>query len=524
MTSRQFEIVKKRIFPAAFLVILVLGVQLPGIARPFGGHFASYQSSVMAAISRNIVHENFSDLLIPKMDLMVSGERAWHLNQYPFPSLAVAVLKKMSGGSYEMLGRLQAVLCNLISILLCGLIAARLLGSRQGWAAAYLYGLSPFSLIYGQAFMSEAMALCGLLAAYYFYLRSVETSTWNYPRLILAGVLLSTALTGRIHLALVGPFFAMDILRRRRSFFAAFLFGLAALLLPLLWYGYTYFASIDSTHVITNIFIQKAARPANAISQYWSMEFIGHLLWVVGARVMTPAAWPLFFAGCWAIRKKFFALWVLISSLGLQLLMCVLLPQKVTAHEFYLIGLTPFLAMGCAAGIISLGERFHFLNLRLFRVVFVAGYFLMSLRLSAGPVFSQQKDIQEVLAAAQYTQTHTLPTDKIVIFGDGPAVAAYYVNRPCRTMELSALGGELSYYLKDTRFTKADPMEIQREELAMRDFVTWLDYLRQVGIQYFLAPNRDELDSQKKLLEYLKATAVEVNPRDAGFYLFQLKQ
>lgn len=506
------------------LVILVLCVQLPGILRPFGGHFASYQSSVMAAISRNMVDERFSDLLTPKMDLLVGDQKAWHLNQYPFPSLVVAVSKKIFGGSYEMWGRLQALLCNLISILLCGLLAARLLGSRQGWIAAYLYGLSPFSLIYGQAFMSEAMALSGLLAAYYFYVRSVENSTWNYQRLILAGFLLSTALTGRIHLALVGPFFAIDILRRRKSFLAAFLFGMTSLLLPFIWYGYTYFASIDSAHVITNIFIQKAARPANAIFQYWSMEFIGHLLWVVGARVMTPAAWPLFFAGCWAMRKKVFVLWVLISSLGLQLLMCVLLPQKVTDHEFYLIGLTPFLAIGCSAGLVGFQERFSFLKHRLVRTLFVVSYFLMSLRLAAGPVFSQQKDIQEVLTAARYTQANTLPTDPIVIFGDGPAVAVYYVNRPCRTMEPSALGGELSYYLKDTRFTKRDALEIQREETAMRDFVTWLEYLRQKGVRYFLAPNKEELDFQKKLLAHLKETAVEINPQGASFYLFQLKQ
>ena len=57
---------KKQIGLLVFLDIAVLSVQLPAIQRPFTGDYASYQGTVMAAIARNMVRENFSELLLPK--------------------------------------------------------------------------------------------------------------------------------------------------------------------------------------------------------------------------------------------------------------------------------------------------------------------------------------------------------------------------------------------------------------------------------------------------------------------------
>jgi len=518
----------KSVLPPAWLlggilVFLVLCVQLPGILRPFGGHFASYQSSVMGAISRNMFEEKFSDVLIPKMDLLVGGEKARHLNQYPFPSLAAALAKFLLGGSFEFWGRVQAIFCNLISVLLCGLIGARLLGTRQGWLAAYLYGLSPFSLIYGQAFMSEAMALSGLLGAYYFYLRADLGDRWNYKRLLLSGLLLSFAITGRIHLIVAGPIFAVDILRRPQRWRAAAFFGVASLCLPILWYGFTYFASVNSEHVITNIFIQKAARPINAIVDYFSPGFLLRMTETMGERLMTPLAWPLFAMGAWAFRSRGFPAWIILGSVAMQMLLCMLLPQKVSAHEFYLIGLTPFLAMGAAEGLTFLSTKFPLMKRSSFAVAFILFYFLISMRYSFGPIFKNQNDIEQILTATRFVESNTDSRAKLIIFGSGLAVAAYYADRPCLTMEPEALGGELSYYLKNSQFAKVDLAEVAREELAMKDFVSWFEYLRGRGAAYFLAFKRGELESRTNLLKHLNRTAERVSPADADFYLFKLQ-
>ena len=127
-----------------------LGVQMVAIQRPYIGHYASYQATVMASISRNMIRENFSQLLLPKTDIIIGGERSLHLNQYPFPSLFAALGSRFLGGSLEFWGRFQAIFFNLLCVLLMGLIGRRLFDPRVGWSAAGIFALSPLSLIYGQ--------------------------------------------------------------------------------------------------------------------------------------------------------------------------------------------------------------------------------------------------------------------------------------------------------------------------------------------------------------------------------------
>lgn len=511
-------------FLGGILVFLVLSVQLPGINRPLGGHFASYQSSVMASISRNMLRENFRDILVPKIDLLIGGERAWHLNQYPFPSLAAAVDVRLFGGTLEFWGRFQAILCNLLSILLCGLIARRLLDRISGWIAAYLFGLSPFSLIYGQTFMSESMALTGLLLAVYLYLKALrQDQGWCYGNLALSALSLSFAITGRIHLIVLGPLFAVDILRRPHRWRAAVLFGTIALLMPTLWYGFTYFVSVHSAHVMTNIFIQKAERPVEAILYYLSPGFLIRLADTLGQRVMTPLIWPFFMAGLWTLRKQRLQWLFFVSGIWLNLLLIVLLPQKIIDHEFYLIALPPFLAWVAAVGVLTGVYRFSVVKRKVVLPLFMGLYFLLSLRYAYGPVFKNQKDISQIQYAAAFVHSATRAEDKLIVFGRGNAVSVYYADRPCWSIEIDELGGELAYYLKNPKFSGVDMQEVAREENAMKSFVSWVEYFRSQGARYFLATKRNEFQNSPELLVYLNSTAECVSPADAGFYLFKLK-
>lgn len=504
----------------ALLALLVLSVQLPGIKRPFSGHFASYQC-VMAAMGRNMVQENFKEILIPKVDLLIDGGRGWHLNQYPFPSLAAAVAVKFSAGSFEFWGRFQAIASNLLSILLCGLIGARLGGRALGWASALLYGLSPFSLVYGQTFMSEAMALAGLLAAFYFYIFSWEKGRWHYGWLTLSALALSFAITGRIHYILLGPLFAAGLFRRPNPWKAALLFGCVSLLMPLLWYGFTYTASIHSTHVMTNIFIQKAERPMEAILYYLSPGFLYRMGDVLGQRLMTPLIWPLFFAGIWILRTAKSRFFFLLGGLAANLLLIFLLPQKVTAHDFYLASLPPFLAWIAAGACARALEQWPVLRRTPVILLFVGLYFLTSLRYAWGPVFKPQDDIGRVLSAAQFVQAKTQPEDKIIIFSRAPALLGYYANRPHWTMESGGLGGKLVYYLRDTGFSQRDAKAVEEEEAAMKDYASWLEYYHGKGARYFAAP-AEELDRAAELKAHLDQTASRLSLAGASFYLYKL--
>ncbi len=154
----------RRIWPPIFLVIVVLSIQMAAIERPYLGHFSSYQL-VMASMARNMVREDFTDLLLPKVDMLLNGKKALHLNQYPFPSVLAALGVRNFGGSFEFWGRVQAIFLNLLSALFLALIALRLFDKRTGLTAFFIYLLSPFTLIYGQCFMSEPLSFFCFLGA-----------------------------------------------------------------------------------------------------------------------------------------------------------------------------------------------------------------------------------------------------------------------------------------------------------------------------------------------------------------------
>jgi len=144
---------------AVVTLLYVLVIQGVGIQRPFMGHYASYQGTVMASMARNMVRENFSNIFLPKTDVILQGQKSLHLNQYPFPSLLVAGAVKFVGGSYEFWGRFQAILFNLFSILLPFFIAQRLFGRAAALTSAIIFALSPLTVVYGQSFMSEPSSL-----------------------------------------------------------------------------------------------------------------------------------------------------------------------------------------------------------------------------------------------------------------------------------------------------------------------------------------------------------------------------
>ncbi len=519
----------KTLLRAAALAAFVLGVHLPRAGRPFGGHFASYQSSVMAAISRNMLRENLHDSLIPKIDLIVGGARAWHLNQYPFPSLLAAAGTRFLGGSLEFWGRFQAIFCNALSILLMGLIAGRLLGAATAWPAAILYGLSPYALIYGQAFMSEAMALTGLLVAFWVLLKIRDEKRESVWLVAAAGLFFSTAVTGRVHFILLFPALALTFLRGGRFHWKqGFVFSFIAFLLPVLWYGWTYFISQDSSHVITNIFIQKAVRPMGAVVYLKEARFYRRVFEILAVRMLTPLGAMLAFAGLWRCARTA-GRWIVALGLASGALLAMLLPQKIMAHDFYLYAFFPFYVFAAAAGWTVFTQRIHSSGSRFVSgfarrtllVLAVILYAVFSLWLAWNPLFKNPDDTPALPEAAQMLRQKTRPDEKLIIFGTGPAVMVYYADRPCWTMEPEALGKPLNYYFKNSEFSGADMGEVTRYETAMKDFVLWVQYLVGQGAQLFLAKDKSELEKYPALLDFLTVHAQRLSPPESSWVLYR---
>lgn len=512
----------QRRLPLALLVGgFVLFVQLIAIGRPYSGNFASYQATVMAAISRNMVRENFSEPLRPKTDVMLmKRERSLHLNQYPFPALVAAAGVKTFGGSYEFWGRFQAIVCNFLTALLLGLFAARLFEERTGWIAACLYALSPFTLIYGQSFISEPFSLLFLVLTFLF-LTPPQGKPFDLSSVFFAGLSFSVAVTGRIHFAIFYPLCVFFILRSQTSskIFKIFLFTLFGFVLPGAWYGYTYFVSTHEANVHTNAFVQFGLLSTRKVP---SLLYAGRLLEIFAGVLLTPLFFPAFVIGWFTVPKgESFVKVALGFLLGAAVL---LVPWKIMAHDFYLYGVFPFIVILAACGLGSLLDETPFLKRPVALTLVILLTMGVSGRFFFNPIYKGLPEEERAVRVGKAIQGMTGPEDALVVASEHPAILLYYAGRPVWNMDLTRVGMPLTDYQKNARFLKFDAAEAARLEAAMKDPIGWLEYYRAKGAAYVVIPSREELDSREPLASHLKASSALVSDENDDFYLFRLSK
>ena len=519
-TPTQFN---KRLVYFIFLSVLVLGVQTIRIQRPFLGHYASYQATVMASISRNMIQENFSDLLLPKTDLIISGKKSLHLNQYPFPSLIAALGVKLFGGTLEFWGRFQAIICNLISALFLGLIALRLFNEATAWLSVATFLLSPYTMIYGQAFMSESMALTFLLLAWFLLVR-VEPKKLNLFNLICAGISLSISITGRFHLILFYPLFALFLFltQKEQRILKIVVFSLLSFAMPIGWYLHTYFASLNQANVHTNLFFQATGQNAGADLllkiKYWKKVFD-----IISQMVLTPFLFPFFLLGFILGDRRKTGFWIAFGGIAFGLLTILLASEKIMKHDFYLYGTFPFMALLTAHALDLISQKFPVLRTYRMGIFVTFLYFGVSSRFFLNPIFTVPSESKNFLLAAKDVQLKTQPDNRIIVFGNDPATTLYYSDRPGWLLQPNLIGTPLFSYQKHPLRGHRGLAEAQELENAMKDPVSWFEYLKSQGASYLVVPVKTELDSVPQLLSYLKARSMRVSNESEVFSLFDIR-
>ncbi len=215
MRIRPPEISTRQLAFVLFVFSSVLFVQMIKISRPYSGHFSSYQANGNASIARNMLKENFSECHLPKTDILIGGKKSLHLNAYPMPALLAALGVRLWGGSLEFWGRFQAVLFNLMTIILVGLIAAHWFNSFTGWTALLIYAFSPFSILYGQGFFSEPGAVFFTLLSIFLIKKNEKEN--SLLRISLAGFCFSVGILARIHFVLLLPAFLLHVAGTKKA-------------------------------------------------------------------------------------------------------------------------------------------------------------------------------------------------------------------------------------------------------------------------------------------------------------------
>jgi len=499
-----------------------LGTQLVAVSRPFAGHYASYQATVMASISRNMVRDNFANIVLPKTDSIINGERSLHLNQYPFPALVAALGEVALGGGLEFWGRFQAIFFNVLSVILLGFIARRLFGATVGWLSFGIYALSPYTMIYGQSFMSEQISVFALLVSL-FALLYLDGERSDLVKVLLSGLAFSAAVTGRIHYASLFPVYAFLIFRSggERWMMKLILFGLLSAAMPIAWYAHTYFAAWKATNIHTSIFLQMGEIKAGGANLLGSLQFYQVLFDTVAQRMMTPILFPFLVLGFFVMKRGGNAFWLIVTSITIGSSVILLFPQKVLTHDFYLYNVFPFLAIVAACGLAPLLESFPALKSVRIGFVLILLYFGISGRYFFNPMFKVPESTSYLKQIATLVEAHSSPEQPIIVVGDDIGSALYYVNRPVWGVQLSAVGGKVAPYLKNARFKHVDEQRIKELEHAMRHPITWIEYLRREGGTFLVVPDSHEIEAYPDLLKYLKLNYKEL-AQDPNYYLFQL--
>ncbi len=508
----------KRVVYIILLSVLVLGVQTIRIQRPFLGHYASYQATVMASISNNMIQENFSELLLPKTNLLISGKKSLHLNQYPFPSLIAALGKKVFGGTLEFWGRFQSIIFNYFSIILIFLIGKKLFNPQTGLIASAIFGLSPYTLIYGQSFMSESISLFFLLLSF-FLLLPHSNKQHSFSRIVLSAFCLSISLTGRLHFILFFPLFFYLLIRKgEKKIFNAFIFIFVALAMPVFWYLYTYFAAFHFENVHTNMFLQITAE--RKISLLVSLNFWRHLFDLFSQLMLTPLAFPFAILALF-VSKKTESFWLISASILFGLMTVILAPDKIIAHDFYLYGIFPFLSLLAASGFEEMTRSFPKLKSPFMVTIFTLLFFAVSSRYFFHPIF-YYPELKNLTAFQQTIEKTTRQDDQFIVFGNDPGGIFYYVNRPSYPLQPDRIGQPLQAYLKNSKFKKLNLEEVNQLEEAMKDPVTWFEYLKKQGASYFFSANKIELEHFPPLLSQLLSNYQLVSNQTDDFYLFKI--
>ncbi len=510
---------KKQVALLGFLVLVVLGIQLSTIQRPFVGHYASYQGTVMAAMARNMVRENFREILLPKTDAVIGGERSLHLNQYPFPSLLAALGVRFVGGSYEFWGRFQAVCFNLFSLILLILIARRLFDPMTALVAGCLYAWSPYTLIYGQSFMSEASSLCFLLLALWSLLKNS-----SFVGVTLSALFFSIAVTGRVHWALLWPVFGFSLWREPPGirFKKMILFTIIASILPVAWYAHTYFVSLGATNLHTNLFLQASAQKSDQFWLFSNPIFFIKTVRIFFGMMLTPLLAPFFFAGLILGDRKSHSFKVTAIGILAAVLVAFLAPLKVITHDFYLYAATPFFIMMASVGLARIRERFRFLAKSLSIGIFLALYGVVSFRFFSHPIFVYPENEIQAAERAQIVKKTSEKGALVIAAGENAPILAYYVDRPSWQFQPSQIGGALEDYQRVEGLSGNDLNELRELEAAQRDGISWVEYLKDRGATYFFAPHKEEIDRVPNLSEHLRSHYQNLAKDEDGYYFYRM--
>ncbi len=492
------------------ILLLAAGLRAAALGQPYLGNFSSYQL-ISASMSRFFLREHFSGLFMPKIDFLIEGSPGLHLHYFPVASLAAALMSWALPLALDITGRLQAMFFSLGTVVLLYAIGLRLRGRAFGLIAALVYAVSPISIIYGQSFMNEAAGVFLVTLSLYAFLRG-----WAWLGVVAIGLSIVTRLNS-FYVFL--PVLFLWVLRDgnfqwRRAFSWVLLCALACLL-PLAWYGHTYFVPLTNPHVYICMFPQLGRQMPGA---GLNAEFLAVFAKTLGTLDFTPLGLLLLLIGLGLKGSRTRAhLWILAWFFGV-VISFLMIPQKIVDHNFYTLHLIPPAAFLIASAL-------QWLYAKIPRCLFAPAAVLLILSclgFAYGPVVNtvlpENQDVMQTAAVAN----SVLPPDAVIVAARGSANSLlYYCDR--RGWDFMTSPAQQIPYAMHFRWRFLSPAERERREKAFLVPNAWLEILREQGAEYFIAAGPEEWKDNPAFGEYLQTHYRNIAPAGNACVIYDLR-
>jgi len=423
------KIFTSEIFWLSIILVLGFGVRLYKINNPIAD-WHSWRQADTASVSKNYFNSGIN-ILYPKYHDVSSIQSGWfNPNGYRFVELplfnvAHALLaKSFPNLSFEVWGRLTAIFCAEVSMVVLYFLGRRFLGKWGGVLSAFFFAFIPYNIYFTRVILPEPLttvvALSALLAFVYF----IDTDNLVY--FFVSGVLMSIAMLLKPYIGffLVPMIYLMldkygveGIMKNSKMIVLGFIF-LDIILIPLLlwkvWMN-QFAAGIPFVEWAFNG-DKIRFRPA-----FWRWIFVERL----GKLILATWGLPLFVIGAsWVKKNKYF---VQAFLFGAFLYVSIVATANVR-HDYYQIFIIPAISLACAAGSLYLIKGYN-LNKTISRSLLVFSVILM---LVFG--FYQIKDFYninhpELIRAGQAVNKLTPKNAWIVAPYNGDTAFLYQTNR-----------------------------------------------------------------------------------------------
>jgi hypothetical protein len=475
-------------------------VKLPALFNPLVGHFGSYQA-LNAMMAEMMVFGGTEALIIPKSFFILEGAAGVHLLYYPFASLASAVLTSLIGGEFDFWGRFQAAAFMAGSGFFIYQIAKKQFSRNVGLYAAAFFTLSPMALIYGVAFQNESVSLFFLVLAYWILLKGSTTSA------IVAAILFSLSVVGRVHFVVLFPAFAVTILSSHgKRIGHLLLFTLFTAIPSVTWFGWMGYLEQTRVGVMTGFWGQLGeGRIVHDILK--KPEFYGRMLELLLARWMTPIVVLLMMGGVLSAGKKSTAM--LLWFLGTVAIL-FLLPKKTFDHPFYLIsGIPP----ACIFAGIAFDQLMSRPSRRKIAIALAVIFLLISARFYIPPVFAFSPLERSIPAIGAEIEKRTRSTDKIIASHGGSCDLLYYAKRRGWTFSLEI---ERVPIVRHKRILK-------QLALGHDSLIGWVEYGRSQGARYFILTEIEKFKQEVDFYRYVTDRYKRVSTDEDPFLMYDLR-